>query len=60
MDTYFHMILGVLISVAGFFLIIYVFMNTPDKTDNKFSKAANVQFKILGLGLFIGGLFYAL
>ncbi|GAB2621142.1 hypothetical protein [Belliella aquatica] len=55
----FDFILGIIISMGGLLLLILSFRNEPSKAKSESSKAASIQIKILGLGLFIGGLIYA-
>lgn len=59
MDLNFELILGILFSIAGLILIVYAFKNEPSKEQSESSKSSKIQMKILGIGLFIGGLFYA-
>lgn len=55
----FDFILGIIISMVGLLLLILSFRNEPSKAKSESSKSAIIQIKILGLGLFIGGLIYA-
>jgi len=59
METTYRIILGILISLIGLLLTIYAFINKPKKEESESSKSANIQLKIFGIGLFIGGLIYA-
>jgi len=59
METVFQIILGLLIALVGVLLTIYAFTNEPKKDDSQSSKSANIQIKILGISLFIGGIIYA-
>ena len=58
-DETYQLILGILISSIGAILTIYAFLNLPKKEDNESLKSANIQLKILGVVLLIGGLVYA-
>lgn len=59
MEAAFHVLIGLLISVIGLLLTVYAFMKDQKKEDSESLKSANIQLKILGIGLFFGGLIYA-
>jgi len=55
----FNLIIGLLLSLIGIILTIYAFQNEPRKDQSESTRSANIQMKILGIGLFIVGLIWA-
>lgn len=52
-------ILGILFSIGGLLIIFLAFKDGPSNEKSESTKSSNIQIKILGIGIFIGGLIYA-
>lgn len=52
-------IIGLLVSLLGLIMVIYLFINPSEKDDNESLKSANFQFMVLGIALIIIGLIIA-
>lgn len=52
-------ILGILFSIGGLLIIFLAFKDEPSNEKSESTKSSNIQIKILGIGIFIGGLIYA-
>ncbi len=55
----FKLIIGLLLAASGLLIILYGWKNNQQKEISESTKSANSQLIILGIGLIIGGLFFA-